>query len=74
MEIDKNKFKRLKRKVLRKFPKVSTQRTSDGKFFVSDGTGNVLLDEYMIPPQKTVLRLVLDGNYESKSKHRKNSP
>jgi|TARA_Y100000287_G_scaffold185586_2_gene189259 hypothetical protein len=54
MEIDKNKFKRLKRKVLRKFPKASTQRTSDGKFFVSDGTGNVLLDEYMIPPQKTV--------------------
>ena len=54
MEIDKAKFKRLKKKVLNKYPKASTQRTSDGKYFVSDGVGNKLMKEYMIPAQKTV--------------------
>ena len=54
MEIDKAKFKRLKKKVLNRYPKASTQRTSDGKFFVSDGVGNELQKEYMIPPQATV--------------------
>ena len=54
MEIDKAKFKRLKKKVLNRYPKASTQRTSDGKFFVSDGVGNGLQKEYMIPPQATV--------------------
>ena len=54
MEIDKTKFKRLKKKVLNTYPKASTQRTSDGKFFVSDGVGNGLQKEYMIPPQATV--------------------
>mgnify|MGYP001342279560 FL=1 len=55
MEIDKVKFKRLKKKVLNRYPKASTQRTSDGKFFVSDGVGNELMKEYMIPPQATVV-------------------
>jgi len=54
MEIDKAKFKRLKKKVLTKYPKASTQRTSDGKYFVSDGVGNELMKEYMIPAQSTV--------------------
>jgi len=54
MEIDKAKFKRLKKKVLTKYPKASTQRTSDGKYFVSDGVGNELMKEYMIPTQDTV--------------------
>ena len=54
MEIDKAKFKRLKKKVVAKYPKASTQRSSDGKYFVSDGVGNKLLTEYMIPNQKTV--------------------
>lgn len=54
MEIDKAKFKRLKNKVLKKFPKASTMRTVDGKFYVSDGEGNTLTAEYMIPPQKSV--------------------
>ena len=54
MEIDKTKFKRLKKKVLNTYPKASTQRTSDGKFFVSDGVGNGLQKEDMIPPQATV--------------------
>jgi hypothetical protein len=54
MEIDKAKFKRLKKKVLNKYPKASTQRASDGNYFVSDGVGNELMREYMIPTQKTV--------------------
>ena len=54
MEIDKAKFKRLKNKVLKKYPNASTQQTSDGKFFVSDGVGNEVMTEYMIPTQNTV--------------------
>ena len=54
MEIDKAKFKRLKNKVLKKYPNASTQQTSDGKFFVSDGVGNALSTEYMIHNQKSV--------------------
>jgi len=54
MELDKKAFKRLKNKVLKKYPNASTQRTTDGKYFVSDGADNLLLDEYMIPPQSTV--------------------
>lgn len=54
MEIDKAKFKRLKKKVLKKFPNASTKRTVDGKFYVSDGEGNALTSEYMIPPQSNV--------------------
>ena len=54
MEIDKAKFKRLKNKVLKKYPNATTQQSSDGKFFVSDGVGNALSTDYMIPNQKTV--------------------
>jgi hypothetical protein len=54
MEIDKAKFKRLKNKVLRKFPNASTKTTVDGRFYVSDGEGNSLTSDYMIPPQLNV--------------------
>lgn len=54
MELDKKAFKRLKNKVLKKYPKASTRITTDGKYFVSVGVDNSLLDEYMIPPQSTV--------------------
>ena len=54
MIIDKSKFKRIKNKVLKKFPNAATQMTTNGKFIVSDGVGNTLADSYMIPPQKTV--------------------
>jgi hypothetical protein len=54
MEIDKAKFKRLKNKVLKKFPKASTRTTVDGRFYVSDGEGNALTSDYMIPPQLNV--------------------
>jgi hypothetical protein len=54
METNNIKFKKLKNKVLKKFPKAVTMRTTDGKFYVSDGEGNTLTTEYMIPPQKSV--------------------
>jgi hypothetical protein len=54
MELDKKAFKRLKNKVLKKYPNASTQMTEGGLYFVSDGTDNKLLEEYMIPPQSSV--------------------
>lgn len=54
MELDKKAFKRLKNKVLKKYPNASTRMTEDGLYFVSDGTDNKLLEEYMIPPQSSV--------------------
>jgi len=54
MELDKKAFKRLKNKVLKKYPNASTRITDEGKYFVSVGVDNSLLDEYMIPPQSTV--------------------
>ena len=54
MELDKKAFKRLKNKVLKKYPNASTRINEDGKYFVSVGGDDSLLDEYMIPPQFTV--------------------
>ena len=54
MELDKKAFKRLKNKVLKKYPNASTRMTEDGLYFVSDGADNKLLEEYMIPPQPSV--------------------
>jgi len=54
MELDKKAFKRLKNKVLKKYPNASTRITDEGKYFVSVGVDNSLLDEYMIPPQSNV--------------------
>jgi len=54
MIIDKSKFKRIKNKVLKKYPLASTKMNASGKFIVSDGEGNTLLDQYMIPPQQSV--------------------
>ena len=54
MELDKRAFKRLKNKVLKKYPNASTRINEDGKYFVSVGGDSSLLDEYMIPPQSTV--------------------
>jgi len=54
MDISNNKFKRLKKKVLDKYPSAKIKVNTMGKFYVSDGTGNQLESEYMIPAQKTV--------------------
>tara|TARA_R110000796_G_scaffold179414_1_gene295942 strand:- start:99 stop:392 length:294 start_codon:yes stop_codon:yes gene_type:complete len=52
--MDKAQFKRIKNKILKKFPNATTRVDSSGKFFVSDGEGNTLTTEYMIPPQLSV--------------------
>ena len=54
MDISNNKFKRLKKKVLGKYPNAKIKVNGGGKFYISDGTGNKLESEYMIPPQETV--------------------
>ena len=54
MQFDKKSFRRIKNKVLRKFPNASTQITPGGKYFVSPGVDIDLMDEYMIPPQDNV--------------------
>ena len=53
MEITKQKFKRIKNKVLKKYPTAVTKMDRNGLYYVSDGT-NRLCEEYMIPSQKTV--------------------
>ena len=54
MAIDIAKFKRLKKKILKKFPNALTKMTRGGLYYVSDGEGNSLTSEYMIPAQSTV--------------------
>ena len=54
MEIDKTKFKRLKKKVMAKYPNAKTMVDSNGLYYVHDGGDNFLTTEYMIPNQKTV--------------------
>ena len=54
MVIDKAKFKRIKNKVLKAIPTACTQRTATGNYYVSDGDGNTLANEYMIPPSSSV--------------------
>jgi hypothetical protein len=53
MEITKQKFKRIKNKVLKKYPTAVTKMDRNGLYYVSDGTKR-LCEEYMIPSQKTV--------------------
>lgn len=49
------KFNRLKNKVLKKFPTAKTQITKDGTYYVSDGFGGRIGEDFMIPPQKSVM-------------------
>jgi hypothetical protein len=45
--VEKKKFNRIKKRVLKKYPK-------DGLYYVSTGTEDSVVSEYMIPPQKSV--------------------
>ena len=47
-------FQKIKKKVLKRYPNASTQRNSDGKYYLTDGFGNAVGEEYMLPPAKTV--------------------
>jgi len=47
-------FQKIKKKVLKKYPNASTRADSEGKFYLSDGFGGRVGEEYMLPPTKTV--------------------
>jgi hypothetical protein len=56
MQTDTKKiFNRLKKRVLKKFPKAKTQITNDGRYYISDGFGGYIGDDFMIPPQSNVI-------------------
>lgn len=52
--MDKKKFKRIKNRVLKKYPKATTRISKDGLYYVSTGTEDSVVSEYMIPAQKSV--------------------
>jgi hypothetical protein len=52
--IDSKKLKRIKNRVLKLYPK-SKLVMVNGRYHISDGEGNKLHAEYMIPPQKSVI-------------------
>jgi len=47
-------FQKIKKRVLKKYPKATTQGTADGRFYLTDGYGGVIGEDYMLPPSKTV--------------------
>jgi hypothetical protein len=53
MEMTKQKFTRIKNKILKKYPNAITKIDKNGLFYVSDGVTR-LCEEYMIPSQKTI--------------------
>ena len=50
----KKKFIGLKKKVLTKYPNAKTKVDTNGKYYVSDGLGNRVGVDFMIPPQDNV--------------------
>jgi len=56
MKTDNKKiFNRLKKRILKKFPNAKTQITKEGKYYISDGVGGRIGEDFMIPPQKSVI-------------------
>ena len=47
-------FQKNKKRVLKKYPNATTHGTSCGRFYVSDGYGGTIGQDYMLPPAKTV--------------------
>ena len=47
-------FQKIKKRVLKRFPNAKTQANSDGRFYLTDGYGGVVGEDYMLPPAKTV--------------------
>jgi len=52
--VEKKKFNRIKKRVLKKYPKATTRISKDGLYYVSTGTEDSVVSEYMIPPQQSV--------------------
>ena len=67
MTIDQKKFQALKRKVVKKFPNATTQMRN-GKYYVSDGEGSMIGEDFMIPLQETVQMAWYWANESSKLK------
>jgi hypothetical protein len=56
MKTDNKKiFNRVKKRVLKKFPTAKTQVTNEGTYYVSDGMGGRIGEDFMIPAQKSVI-------------------
>jgi len=54
MKIDDKQFKSYKRKVLKKYPNAKTQVNSSGLYYVSNGEGSIIGEEFMLPHQESV--------------------
>jgi len=54
VETRQKEFQKIKKKVLKKYPYASTQANIDGTFYLSDGYGGVIGEDYMLPPTKSV--------------------
>lgn len=52
---EKKKFQSYKRKVLKSFPNAKTQINKEGKYYVADGDGGIIGEEFLIPPQSDVM-------------------
>jgi hypothetical protein len=67
MVIDIKKFKSLKKRVLKKYPNAKTQMRNGG-YYISDGEGSFIGEEFMIPPQASVQMAWFWANESSKLK------
>ena len=47
-------FQKIKKKVLKRYPNASTRANIDGKFYITDGYGGVVGEDYMLPPATRV--------------------
>jgi hypothetical protein len=54
VEKRRKEFQKIKRKVLKKYPNATTRANTDGTFYLSDGYGGVIGEDYMLPPTKSV--------------------
>ena len=54
VEMRRKAFQKIKKKVLKRYPHATTQTNNDGRFYLTDGYGSVIGEEYMLPPAKSV--------------------
>ena len=54
VERRRKEFQKIKKKVLKRYPNATTRVNSDGRFYITDGHGGVIGEDYMLPPAKCV--------------------
>jgi len=54
IEKRRKEFQKIKKKVLKRYPNASTQANSDGRFYLTDGFGGVVGEDYMLPATRHV--------------------